>query len=450
MATQTFEYTTEELKRIAMEVVNKSIKLGASAAFVEISESFATNIEILKGSIENFETSYSSGLSLTVYKDKNYGSAGISQITFENIDGLINQALDIAKYTQEDPANGLPLEEDMTKAQELTTLDLELYNVEVPNSHELIERAKNIEALTLSLSDKITSSEGSSLSTSFSNFAICNSYGIALGYPTSRYSSSVSIIGDSIDGMQTDYWYSSTRDYKDLLEDKALGNVACSRLLRRLDKGDIEGGNYPVIFDSGIAKSLISAFIGAISGGSLYRRLSFLNDSINTQVFPSWINIVEDPFIVKGLSSCYFDNEGVKVKRRNLVENGIVKGYLLSSYTSRKMNMPTTGNSGGNHNIIVNSNFEGGLESLAKLMNKGLIIIDTIGHGLNNVTGDFSLGASGLWVEGGEIKFFVDSLTIAGNLKDLYKNIKHIASDINYESSIWCGSILVEGITVGA
>jgi PmbA protein len=445
-----FEYSTQQLEQIAKEIVNRSITLGASGAFVEVNEYASTNIEILKGSIENFETSYTSGLSIAVYKGYHCGVAGISQITLENIDKVINQALDIAKYTQEDLAGGLPFKEDLTSPETCLALDLQLYNPSAINNLELIERAKKIEALTLSLSDKITSSEGSSISYSSSNFAISNSHGLSIGYLTTRYNTSISIIGENSDGMQTDYWYSSTRDYKDLILDENLAHRACNRLLRRLNKGTIQSNNYPVIFEAGVANLLISAFIGAINGNSLYRGLSFLNNSIATQVFPSWLNIVEDPFIVKGLSSCYFDNEGVKVKRRNLVENGVIQGYLLSSYSARKMGLTTTGNAGGNHNIIVNSNFNGNLEELSLEMGRGLIIIETIGHGINGVTGDFSLGVSGLWVEGGEIKFFVDNLTIAGNLKDLYSRIKYIAHDINYESSIWCGSILIDGVQVGA
>lgn len=271
------------------------------------------------------------------------------------------------------------------------------------------------------------------------------------GYRTTRFGTSVSLIGETKAGeMQTDYWSSSHRDFNLLLPDEELANIAVGRTLRRLNSGKkIKSGLYPVVFEASIAKSLIGNFLGAINGNNLYRKLSFLNNSLETKIFPNWINIIEDPFIYKGLSSCYFDNEGVKVKTRTLVESGVVKSYQLNCYSARKLQLETTGNSGGNHNIVVPANFNGDSYALAQNIKNGFIIIETIGHGLNMVTGDYSVGASGLWVENGEVQYFIDNLTIAGNLKDIYQKIQYIANDHN-NGSIQCGSMLIDNIQVSS
>jgi len=439
-----FTHTQDNLKKFADEILNRTISLGATSAGLEINESIETGIEVLSGNIESVETSYDSSISLNVFVGQNLGHVQISQVPPANLDTIINQALDIAKYTQADPHNSIASKEDLCTS---FIDNLQLYNPTTIDNLKIIQQALELEKIGQTTDKQVSASNGASISLGKYNFVIANTNGLNLGYTTTRYSKSLSLIGNTKNGMQTDYWYSNARDYNDLAINSELAQHTISRVKRRLKSGKIKSGNYPVIFESTIAKSLIGSFLSAISGGNLYRRLSFLNDSLSTQIFPNWLSITEDPFIIKGSSSCYFDNEGVNVYKRDLVSNGIVGGYLLSSYTARKLGMKTTGNSGGNHNIHVGSNFNGNLNALAAKMERGLIIIETIGHGVNMVTGDYSVGASGLWVEKGEVQFFVEGLSIAGNLKNIYKNINFLGNDYS-KGSIQCGSMLVSSIDV--
>lgn len=444
MSNLDFEYKQEQLSTIAATMLERAIQLGATSAQVEINECIATSVDVLNSEIENFETSYDRTTGISVFVGNKRGNVGITSIDLNNIDKIINQAIDIAKYTQEDNANGIAEKEYICTA---ITQDLQLYNPQTIDSQYLINKAKNIEQLGLKIDDRITSSDGASINLAKYNFIIANTNGLNLGYKTTMYSDSLSLIGDTGKSMQTDYWYSSARDFNELLNDSALAQTAGRRVLRRLNKGQIKSGVFSVIFESPIAKSIIGNFLGAISGNSLFRRLSFLNDSLNTDVFPSWLSIEEDPFIRKGLASCYFDNEGVRVTRKKIVENGTVVSYILSCYTARKLGMQPTGNAGGSHNVLVSHNTTDSLEQLIKKMGTGLVVIETIGHGLNMVTGDYSVGASGLWVKNGAVQFFVDNVTISGNMKEIFKNIAYISNDYE-QSSMRCGSMLVEGINV--
>lgn len=444
MAQLEFTHSQNNLKNLATQILERALALGATSAQLEINESIETGAEILNGNIESVETSYDSNIGLSVYVGQNRGNVGISQVPPANLDMIIKQALSIAKYTQSDPLNGIANKEDLCTS---FTDNLQLYNPISIDNLQIIQEALELEKIGVSSDKQVNASDGAAISLGKYNFVIANTNGLNLGYTTTRYSKSLSLIGQTKKGMQTDYWYSNARDYNDLENNLDLAAHAVSRVKRRLSNGKIKSGSYSVIFESTIAKSLISNFLGAISGGSLYRKLSFLNDSLNTQVFPDWLNITEDPFIIKGSSSCYFDNEGVNVCRRDLVRSGIVNGYLLSSYSARKLGMKVTGNAGGNHNIQVSSNTIGDINTLAAKMSNGLVIIETIGHGLNMVTGDYSVGASGLWVENGEIKFFVEGLTIAGNLKTIFKDIRYISNDYT-KGSIRCGSMLVDNIDV--
>ena len=443
MAQLEFLYSQSELQEIATDIVKKAQQLGATDAQVELSESISTDIEVLNQGIENFETSHENQLLLTVFKGHKKGNIGISSIKFDQLETTIKQALDIATYTEEDPANGI-LEAELIAPK--YAIDLELYNPYSIDNLTLINQAKELEQLALN-NTQIKSSDGASISLTKYNFLTANSNGLNHGYQTTRYSKYVSLIGANTDGMQTDYWYSSTRNFNDLLDNQTLSDVATQKVLRRLNKGSYSSAKPAIIFESSIAKSIIGSLMGALSGGNLYRRLSFLNDSLNQTIMPEWITIEEDPFVKKGLASCYFDNEGSKVTKREIIKNGMVTGYLLSSYSARKMSMTSTGNAGGNHNIFVKNNFSGNLDALAKQMNNGVIIIETIGHGLNMVTGDYSVGASGLVVISGAISHFVDNLTISGNMREIYKNIVAISDDYEF-SSVMCGSMLIAPNTI--
>lgn len=443
-----FEYTQEQLHEIADGILKQAKALGATDAQIEISEGIETCVDILNQDIDNFESYYNSTLCLTVYIGKNKGSVGVSQTSIKNLEPIILHALDIAKYTQPDDANGVA---DSQYIQNLphSCVNLQLHNPSNISHEDLIARTKELEQVTLDLNPESVRSDGSSITLGNYSFVAAASNGFNQGYKTTRFSNSISIIADCGDRMQTDYWYSAARCFNKLESSEQIAQTVTRRLARRLDRGQITSGTYPVIFESPIAKGLVSNFLSAISGNSLYRKLSFLNDSLNTQVFPEWFNILEDPFIVEGLSSCYFDNEGISVAKRNLVKDGVVGGYLLSSYSARKLGLTPTGNAGGYHNILVKSNFDGGLNKLIQQMDKGIVIIETIGHGVNMVTGDYSVGASGLWVENGEVQFFVDNITISGNLKTIFKNIQYINSE-SYNSSIMCGSMLISNISVSS
>lgn len=447
MSQLNFEYTTNNLQKIANNVLERALQLGATSAQIEINENIAGGVDILNGNIENFETSYGSSLSLQVYNGYNRGAVSVSKINPQNLDEIIIRAIDIAKHTKPDPFNGIPETSLLCKSM---NGDLELFNPKVLSNHDLINNAKEIEHFGTTLNNKIQTSDGASISYSQYQFVLANTNDFNQGYQMTRYNKSLSLIGDTLDGMQTDSWYDSSLDFDNLMSNQSLAQTAIERTARRLSKGTIKSGAYSVIFESGIAKSFIGNFLGAISGSNLFRHLTFLDNSLGTEVFPQWLNIYEDPFIKKSSRSCYFDNEGVMVQARELVKNGSVNGYLLSCYSARKLGLTTTGNAGGNHNITVTSNFSGDIYEFAKKLTTGLIIIETIGHGLNMVTGDFSVGASGLWVENGEIQFFVDNLTMSGNLKDIYRNIRYISNDCSTNSSMQCGSMLVDEVNISS
>lgn len=433
-----FLYSQDKLQEIANDIIDQAIKSGASSAQVEISESISTDLEVLNQNIENFETSHENQLLITVFNGHKKGNVGISNINAENIDTIINQALDIAKYTEEDKCSGI-LEKKYLASP--IPKNLQLYNPYNINNEELISEARELEQLAID-NNNIKSSDGSSVSMTHYNFVTANSNGFNDGYQTSRYSKYVSLIGENEHGMQTDYWYASSRAYQDLETNQYIASLAQDRVIRRLSRATVESGSPAIIFESQIAKSIIGSLMNAISGSNQYRKLSFLNDCLDKQVLPSWINIHEDPFVVKGLSSCYFDNEGCEVIAKNIIANGIVNNYLLSSYPARKLGMDPTGNAGGNHNLNISNNISGNIATLAKTLGNGIIIIETIGQGLNMVTGDYSVGASGLVIKEGIIKGYVDNLTISGNMVNIFNNIVYISDDYNF-GSVNCGSMII-------
>lgn len=436
-----FLYQQTQLKNLSQDIIAQALELGATDVQVELSESISTDIEVLNGQIENFETSHENQALISVFKGHKKGCVGISNISSNNIKPIILQALDIATFTQEDECNGI-LEKEFLAINQ-TKQDLQLFdNVSISNQ-ELIRDVLELEQLATK-SPQIKTSDGASISLTAYNFTMANSNGFCDGYQTSRFSKYVSLIGENSNGMQTDYDYDSRRVFHDMRNNLDIAKHTQDKVIRRLHRSDYKLPNKPtVIFESSIAKSIIGSLLGAISGNSLYRKLSFLNDSLNTQVLPSWVNVTENPFIARGLSSCYFDNEGCIVKPRNIIDNGIIKDYLLTGYTARKLNMKPTGNSGGSHNLSITSNFSGDITKLAAQITDGIVIIETIGHGLNSVTGDYSVGASGLIIKNGIIDGFVDNLTIAGNMRDIFKAIQYISDDYNF-GSVNCGSMLID------
>ena len=447
MSELTFEYTQNDFKMIANKILDMSHQMGATSASLQITESIDKYVGILNNNIENFEINANNSMSLTVYIGHNRGNVNISKIKLPQAQeqDFIQHALDIAKNTQADQYNGIAEAHLLCKNMER---QLELFHPISLSNQQLIETTKDLESRSLNIHERINTSDGAAVSYTHSNFLLATTNNFVSGYSASRYAKSINLIGKSGQELHLDSWSDASRNFNNLLANQDIAYIAVKRILRRLNKGTISTGTYPVIFETSIAQGLIAKFLAAINGNNLYRKLSFLNDSLNQKIFPEWITIVDDPFIKQGNASEYFDGEGVSVMQRDLVKNGKINSYLLNCYCARKMHMESTGHASGYHNVHITTNFDGGIEQLATTMGRGLIIIETIGSGLNMVSGDYSVGASGLWVENGSIQFFVNNITIAGNLRQIYNDILHISNDYSNHDAIHCGSILVKQINV--
>lgn len=445
MTTSTFSYSLDELKAMSQTVLSLAKKAGASAAEVDVSLSLGQSVSVRLGETENIEYNRDKGLSVTVYFGQQRGNASTSDLSNEAMQDTVLAACNIAKYTAQDTFCGLA--DEALLAKEI--VDCDLYHPHDLSVDAALAEAKVCEAAAMDVSSKINNSEGASVSTGAGMFAYSNSLGFTGGYASTRHSISAAVIAESNGEMQRDYWYHSVRDAQDLMQAAVIGKKAGERTVRRLDPQKIKTGEVPVVFEAPLAAGLISSLIGAISGGNLYRKSSFLLDSLGKTVASPLLNIEEDPFILKGLSSSPFDNEGVQTKKRKLVENGVLQGYMLSSYSARKLGMTTTGNAGGSHNLIVQTGDQD-LAGLLKTMGTGLLVTELLGHGMNMVTGDYSRGAAGFWVENGIIQHAVEEITIASNMADMLKSIVAIGNDVVIQGSRQTGSILIEKMTVAA
>lgn len=445
MSDSGFSYSFDQIKEMSEDVLKVAKRLGASAAEAELSLSIGQSVSVRMGEVEHIEYNRDKGMSVTVYFDKQKGHASTSDLSPQALADTVAAACNIAKYTAKDEFCGLADAELM--ASEIQDLDLNHpWNISVD---EAIAIAKTCEAAALDVDARITNSEGASVSAGTGFFSYSNSHGFTGGYASSRHGISCSVIAESDNNMQRDYWYSTARDAQDLQLAADVGKVAGMRTVRRLDAKKIKTCQVPVLFEASLASGLISTLISAISGGNLYRKSSFLLDSLGKQVASPLLNIYEDPFIKKGLASSPFDNEGVTTSARQLVENGVLQGYVLSSYSARKLGMKTTGNAGGNHNLIIKSG-EHDFAGLLKQMGTGLVVTELLGHGMNMVTGDYSRGAAGFWVENGVMVHPVEEITIAGNMADMLKTIIGIGNDVLIQGSKQVGSILIERMTVAS
>ena len=434
----------DQLQQITQDVLKIAKQAGASSAETEVSFGTGQNVSVRLGETENIEYNRDKGISVTVYFGQQKGHASSSDLSPQALKDSVEAACNIAKYTAKDEFCGLADADLMATA----IPDLDLYHPWQVSVDEALEIAKRCEAAAMDVDKKrIGNSEGAGVSNSESVFAYANSHGFVGGYASTRHSMSCSVIAEDGDHMQRDYWYTSARDSLDMDSAEFVGRLAGERTIRRLGSGSIQTGQYPVLFEAPLASGLISSLIGAISGGSLYRKSSFLLDSLGTQVASPLLNITENPYLHKGVASSPFDNEGVATQSRQLVENGVLQGYVLSSYSARKLGMQTTGNAGGSHNLIVQSTGQNFAE-LLKLMGTGLLVTEVLGHGLNMVTGDYSRGAAGFWVENGLIAYPVEEITIAGNMKDMLNQIVAIGTDVIKNSSKLTGSILIKQMTV--
>ncbi len=441
-----FSNNADTLRNIAQDMLDYAKAQGATAAAAEISEGFGQAVTVRQGEVETIEYNRDKGLGVTVYLGQQRGNASTSDFSPQAVRDTVDAALSIARYTAKDEYSGLPDAESL--ATEFP--DLDLYHPWDLSVEDAIALATECEGEAMSADARIQNSEGATVSVHEAQFIFANSLGFMAGYPSSRHSLSCSVIAEQQEVMERDYWYSVARASGDLLTAAQVGRIAAERTVRRLGARQIPTMQVSVLFEPSVAASLLGHFVGAVSGGSLYRKASFLLDQLDQPVFSRHIRIADLPDIQKGLASGAFDDEGVKTQRRHIVEEGVLRGYFLGTYSARKLGLQSTGNSGGNHNLMLQPSGEGALDfaGLLKTMGRGLLVTELLGQGVNSITGDYSRGAAGFWVENGQIQYPVHEVTIAGNLKDMYRNIVAVGSDVLVQGSRQCGSILVEGMTV--
>ncbi len=447
-----FSYSRPFFEELVDRALAHAKKLGATDAGAEASEGCGLSVSVRKGELENVERNRDKSLGVTVYIGHRRGNASTSDFSTKAIEQTVQAAYDIARFTAEDRVAGLPDADDIAPAD--THRDLQLFHPWAITSEEAAEMAKACEAAAFKTHRRITNSEGAGVSAQQSHFFSAHTRGFRGGYASSRHSFSVAPIA-SLPGkngeMQRDAWYSSMRNAADLASPEAVGRYAAQRALSRLGSRKIPTTQCPVLFESTLAAGLLGGFVQAVSGGSLYRKSSFLLDSLGKMVFPKHIDILEDPFILGGKGSSPFDEEGVRVAPRKVVKGGRVEGYFLSSYSARKLGMKTTGNAGGSHNLVMTSRLtqaSDNLDAMLKKLGTGLFVVELMGQGVNYVTGDYSRGASGFWVENGKIAFPVHEITIAGNLKDMLKGIEAVGADAYNYGAKTVGSILVNRMKV--
>ncbi len=443
MTASRFSFSPESLRDLAAQVLELARAGGASAAETEVSEGIGQTVSVRRGEVETLEYNKDKGIGVTVYIGRRRGHASTSDFSREALASTVDKALAIARFTAEDDCAGLADAELL--ARELPELDLHHpWAIDVEASVEL---ARACEAAAFGVDARINNSEGASVSVQEGQFVYANSLGFMGGYPSSRHSVSCAVIAEEDGAMQRDYWYTTARDAADLDAAEDVGRRAGGRTVRRLGGRKLSTRQCPVLFEAPVATGLIASYVSAVSGGHLYRKSSFLLDSLGQAVFPAFVQIQERPFLPKGLASAPFDSEGVATRDRDVVKDGVVAGYFLSSYSARKLGMQSTGNAGGNHNLIVPATGED-FAALLKKMGSGLLVTELLGHGLNMVTGDYSRGAAGFWVEDGEIAYPVEEITVAGNLRDMFRGIAAIGTDVEVRGSRRVGSILVERMTV--
>jgi len=441
---QGFSYSRADFERLVDIALAHAKKLGATDAGAEASEGCGLSVSVRKGELENVERNRDKSLGVTIYVGQRRGNASTSDFSEAAIQQTVQAAYDIARFTAEDPVAGLPDADDIAREQDQP--DLDLFHPWAIDSERATQIALACEAAAFATDKRITNSEGAGVSAQQSHFFSAHTRGFRGGYASSRHSVSVAPIAGRGDEMQRDAWYSSMRSPEDLASPEAVGRYAAERALARLKSRKIATRECPVLFESPLAAGLLGAYVQATSGGSLYRRSSFLVDSLGKQVFPDHIDVVEEPHQRRGKGSAPFDEEGVRTRERKVVDSGRVEGYFLSSYSARKLGMKTTGNAGGSHNLALTSRRTQPGDDLPEMLRKlgtGLFVIELMGQGVNYVTGDYSRGASGFWVENGEIAYPVQEITIAGNLKDMFQAIEAVGADTYNYGAKTVGSVLV-------
>jgi PmbA protein len=444
-----FTYSRATFEDLVDTALAHSRKLGATDAGAEASEGCGLSVSVRKGELENVERNRDKSLGVTVYVGQRRGNASTSDFSRVAIEQTVQAAYDIARFTAEDVVAGLPDAQDIAGPDEQPDLDLfHPWNID---SQQAAQLALVCEGAAFATDKRITNSEGAGVSAQQSHFFSAHSRGFRGGYASSRHSISVAPIAGKGSDMQRDAWYSSMRNAKELAAPEAVGRYAAERALSRLKSRKIATRECAVLFESPLAAGLLGGFVQAVSGGALYRKSSFLLDSLGKKIFPDHVNVTEDPLVPRGKGSAAFDEEGVRTKARKVVDAGRVEGYFLSSYSARKLGMKTTGNAGGSHNLVLTSRLTRPQDDLVEMLRKlgtGLFVIELMGQGVNYVTGDYSRGASGFWVENGELAFPVQEITIAGNMKSMFAGIQAVGSDVYNYGAKTVGSILVDRMKI--
>ena len=433
----------QELRQAVSFAVELATKSGASAE-VAVTKVSGLSVSTRLQEIENVEFTNDGALGISVYMGQQKGNASTSDLSEGAIRNAVEAALAIAKYTSPDDCTGLADKDLMA----FEAPDLELYHAADVDVDKATELALQAEKAALEADERIVNSNGASFNSHTGVKVYGNSHGMLQRYLSSRYSLSCSVIGGVEDALENDYEYTISREFDKLQSPIWVGENCAKKVVSRLNPQKLSTREVPVIFFNDVATSLISHFAAAISGGSLYRKSSFLLDHLGKQVLPDWFNISERPHLLHRLASTPFDSEGVRTQDREIVEGGILQTYLVTSYSGKKLGMPSTGHAGGIHNWLVKPNLTGGLTALLRQMGTGLLVTDVMGQGVNIVTGDYSRGASGFWVENGEIQYPVAEITIAGQLQDMLKNMVAVADDIEHRSNIQTGSILLDKMKI--
>ena len=433
----------QELRQAVSFAVELATKSGASAE-VAVTKVSGLSVSTRLQEIENVEFTNDGALGISVYMGQQKGNASTSDLSEGAIRNAVEAALAIAKYTSPDDCTGLADKDLMA----FDAPDLELYHAADVDVDKATELALQVEKVALEADERIINSNGASFNSHTGVKVYGNSHGMLQSYLSSRYSLSCSVIGGVEDALENDYEYTISREFDKLQSPIWVGENCAKKVVSRLNPQKLSTREVPVIFLNDVATGLISHFAAAISGGSLYRKSSFLLDHLGKQVLPDWFNISERPHLLRRLASTPFDSEGVRTQDREIVEGGILQTYLVTSYSGKKLGMPSTGHAGGIHNWLIKPNLAGGLTALLRQMGTGLLVTDVMGQGVNIVTGDYSRGASGFWVENGEIQYPVAEITIAGQLQDMLKNMVAVADDIEHRSNIQTGSILLDKMKI--
>ena len=449
-----FAYSRECFQQYVEDALAFARTLGATDAAAEVSEGVGLSVSVRKGEVENVERNRDKSMGITVYVGQRRGNASTSDFSRAALEQTVRAAHDIARFTAEDPAAGLPEPEDMALGT-ASQPDLDLFHPWAIDAEAAMQIALRCESAALAVDRRITNSEGAGVSAQQSHFFAGNSRGFRGGYASSRHSLSVapiaSVPGRRRDDMQRDAWYTSMRAPDELAAPEAVGRYAAERALSRLKSRKIKTCEVPVLFESSIASGLLGAYVQATSGGALYRKSTFLLDSLGQRVLPAHIDVHEDPHLPRGKGSAPFDDEGVLTRQRDVLTAGVVQSYFLSTYSARKLGLRTTGHAGGSQNLSLTSRLTAAgddLDAMLKKLHRGLFVIELMGQGVNYVTGDYSRGAAGFWVENGRLKYPVHEITIAGNLRDMFQRMSAVGADAYTMGSKTIGSVLIDRMKI--